>query len=188
VTHDAEHTAPITPTLVSGRIFILPTLQKHEKVSRSTLLEQAHQAAPQRLALIGGDLVNLAIPVDVGTGDLLEFEVSNDVGVDEHSGKVAACQDELGDEVDGVVSITSEGVGGRAVAEFLVELGGRSWMGIISWANLSHAHLSQVQTGRGSSVVVLSIHVQDLFPALAEESTEDTFGEACALWWGRTRV
>jgi hypothetical protein len=26
--------------------------------------------------------------------------------------------------------------------------------------------------------------VQDLFPALAEESTEDTFGETCALWVG----
>lgn len=114
------------PTLVSRGVLVLPVLQKHEKVSRPTLLEQAHQAAPQRLALVGRDLVDLAITVDVGSSDLLEFEVSNDVGVDEHSGKVSAGQDELGNEVDGVVSITSEGVGGGAVAEFLEELrGGR---------------------------------------------------------------
>ena len=144
MTQDAEQAPSTAPTLVSGRILVLPTLQKHEKVPRSTLFEQAHQAAPQRLALVGRDLVDLAITVDVGPGDLLEFEVSNDVGVDEHSGKVAACQDELGDEVDGVVSITSEGVGGRAVAEFLVELGGdkEGAVGLALYHELARATLT----------------------------------------------
>jgi hypothetical protein len=109
-------------TLMGGRIVVLPVLQKHEERPRPSLLEQAHQAAPQRLALVRRDLVDPSIAVDVGAGDLLELEVSDDVGVDEHSGECPAGQDELGDQVDGIVTVTTEVVGSGRVAEFLEEL------------------------------------------------------------------
>jgi hypothetical protein len=109
---------------MSRGILVLPILQEHEKVPRSTLLEQSHQAGTQGFALVRGDLVDLAITVDERPGDLLEFEVTDDIGVDQHSGKRAAGQNELGDEVDGIVAITTEVVGRRCVPEFLVELGG----------------------------------------------------------------
>lgn len=175
---------------MSGRVVVLPVLQEHEERPRPSLLEQPHQAAPQRLALVRGDLVDPSVSVDVGPGDLLEFEVADDVGVNEHAGEGTAGQDEFGDQVDGIVTVTTEVVGSGRVTELLEEL--RVGRGDMSSGPEERrptcTDLGQVQTGRSTSVVVLSVHVEDLLAALAEQSTKDTLGEPRALLCGECDV
>jgi hypothetical protein len=53
---------------------------------------------------------------------LLKFEVAGHVCVDEDLGELSRGDDELGDEVDRVVAITSELGGWFFIVEFTVEL------------------------------------------------------------------
>lgn len=109
-------------TLMSRRVIVLPVLQKLEEAPRPSFLEQPHQATRQGLPFIRGHLCDSPVPQHVGAGDLLEFEVSGDVGLDEHLSELAGCQDEFGDQVDGVVSVPAEALGRRRVAELVVKL------------------------------------------------------------------
>ena len=90
------------------RVIVLPVLQKLEKVLCAALLEEAHERALDGLHLGAGDLGDLAIAVDEAAGDLLELEVAGDVGVDEDAGELARRDDELGNEIDGIVTVTSQ--------------------------------------------------------------------------------
>lgn len=84
-----------------NRIIVPPVLQKLKELLGPPLLEQPHQAASHGLHLGRGHLGDAPVPVDEGSCDLLELEVSEDVGVDEDLCELSRCEDELGDEVDG---------------------------------------------------------------------------------------
>ena len=104
-------------------ILVFPALQELEEFLRPALFEQAHKGALHRFHLRTRDLGDLALAVHVAARDLLELEVAGDIGVDEDLGELARGDDELGDEIDGVISVASE-VGGRGLifTEFTVEL------------------------------------------------------------------
>ena len=111
-------------TLVRSRILLFPLLQKRKEIPRSPLLKQAHQRAHDRLRLGTRDFTDPSVPVHIAARDNFELEVSDHIGVDEHAREFTGREDELGDEVDGVVAFASEVErgGGRGAAELLVQL------------------------------------------------------------------
>ena len=68
------------------------------------LLEDAHEGRLESLASIRGDLSNGSLGaralLNVAAGDLLELEVTGDIGGDEDIGQLARGHEELGNEVD----------------------------------------------------------------------------------------
>ena len=104
-------------------ILVFPALQELEEFLRPALFEQAHQRALDGFHLRTRDLGDLALAVHVAARDLLELEVAGDIGVDEDLGELARGDDELGNEINGIISVASE-VGGRGLifTEFKVEL------------------------------------------------------------------
>lgn len=94
-------------TLMSSRILLLPVLQVLEKVPRPPLFKQTHQRTFHSLHLGTRHFRDFSISVDIGTGDDLEFEVTRDVSMDEHSGELARGEDEFRDEVDSVVAVAA---------------------------------------------------------------------------------
>lgn len=108
---------------MGGRIVVLPTLQELEEFLRATLFKETHQRALDCLHFRAGDLGDLAVAIDEAAGDLLELEVASDIGVHEDLREFSRCDDELWDEIDSVIPITTEPLGGRLIcAEFSVEL------------------------------------------------------------------
>lgn len=149
---------------MSGRIFVLPALQELEELLRPALLKEAHQRALHSLHLGAGNLGDLAIPVDKAASDLLELQVTRHIGVDEYLGQLPRCDDELGDQVHVVVAIAAE-LSGRLLvgAEVTVELLQFNVLAqTIRESAGSRTHLGQVKTGAVSTVVIITIHVENL--------------------------
>ena len=104
-------------------ILILPALQELEELLGSPLLEEAHKWTFDRLNLIAGNLRDLALTVDKAASDLLELEVTGDIGVDEDASELSRGDDELGNEIDGVVAVAAEVLGDSLIGpELAVEL------------------------------------------------------------------
>jgi hypothetical protein len=108
---------------MGGRILIIPILQELEEFLCATLFKKAHQWAFDRLHFRAGNLRDPTVAIDETAGDLLEFEVASDIGVHEDFGEFSGCDDELWDEIDCVIPITTESSGGSLIsAELSVEL------------------------------------------------------------------
>ena len=108
---------------MSSRILILPVLQELEELLRPPLLKKTHKWALDRLHFRAGHLGDLTIAVDKAAGDLLELEVAGDIGVNENARKFSRGNDELGNEIDGIVAIAAEVLRGRLVGpELAVKL------------------------------------------------------------------
>lgn len=93
---------------MSSRVFVLPALKELEELLRPPLLKEAHERALKCLYLVTGDLRDLAVTVDEATSDLLELKVTRDISVDEDLSELSGSDDKLGNEVNGVVSVTSK--------------------------------------------------------------------------------
>lgn len=69
-----------------------------------SLLEDTHQRRAQGLGGVGGDLGHSGLGtgalLDEAAGDLLELEITGDVGGNEDVGQLAGRHEELGDQVD----------------------------------------------------------------------------------------
>ena len=96
--HQAEQ------TLVRRRVIGLECANPFDERLHAALLENAHERRSESLHgvrrhLGHGGLVAGAL-LDVASGDLLELEVSGDVGGHEDVGELARGHEELGDEVD----------------------------------------------------------------------------------------
>ena len=110
-------------TLVSSRVLVLPALKELEELLCPPLLKETHKRALDRLHLRTRHLGDLAIAVDITAGDLLELEVPSDVGVDEDASELSRGDDELGNEIDGVVAVAAEVLGDSLIGpELAVEL------------------------------------------------------------------
>ena len=108
---------------MGSRVLVLPVLQELEELLRSPLLKETHERTPHSLHLVTGDLRDLAITVDKAAGDLLELEVAGDIGVDKNAREFSGGNDELGNEIDGVVAIAAEVLRSRLVGpELAVKL------------------------------------------------------------------
>ena len=108
---------------MGSRVLILPALKELEELLRPPLLKQTHEGTLHRLHLRAGNLGDFAIAEDETARDLLELEVPNDIGVDKDLGKFTRGNDELGDEIDGIVPIPAEiRRWGLVRTEFAVEL------------------------------------------------------------------
>ena len=93
---------------MGSRVLVLPVLQELEELLRSPLLKETHEGALDRLHLRAGYLGDLAIAVDEAARDLLELEVSGHIRVYEDLRELSRCNDELGDKINGVITITTE--------------------------------------------------------------------------------
>jgi hypothetical protein len=108
---------------MSSRIFVLPILQKLEKLLGPPLFKEAHQRAFHRLHFGARDLGDLAIAVHKACSDLLKFEIASDISVHEDLCKFPGCDDKLGDKIDSIVPVTAELGWGRLIsAELSIEL------------------------------------------------------------------
>lgn len=95
---------PIVLTLVCRSIVNVEGANPLDEALHAALLEDAHQGGLEGLASIRGDLGDSGL----GAGtllhkapcDLLELEVSGDIGGDEDVGQLAGGHEELGDQVD----------------------------------------------------------------------------------------
>ena len=109
---------------MGSRVLVLPVLQELEELLRSPLLKETHERTPHSLHLVTGDLRDLAITVDEAASDLLELEIPSDFGVYEDLGELARRDDELGDEIYGVVAVAAElGRWGLLIPELAIKLG-----------------------------------------------------------------
>ena len=108
---------------MSCRILVLPTLKELEELLCPPLLKETHERTLDRLHLRARDFGDLAIAVDEAARDLLELEVARHVRVHEDARQLAGRDDELGDEVDSIVTVTSKFGRRRLIwPEFTVEL------------------------------------------------------------------
>lgn len=115
-----------------GRIFILPSLQELKELLSSALFEDTHEGTLHSLHLGAGDLRNLPIPVDVAARDLLEFEVPGDLSVNQDLGHFTGSKDELGYQIDVVVSVSAECLRDSLIRpEFAIQLSWDNRLGII---------------------------------------------------------
>ena len=130
-----EYVVAITPkicrcavvTLVGRWVLVLPVLQELKELLRATLLEEAHERALDSLHLCTRNLGDPAVTVDEASSDLLELQIASDFGMDEDLSQFSRGDDELGNEVDGVVSVAPKLGGGCLIwTEFTVELLNRS--------------------------------------------------------------
>lgn len=101
--------------------------------------------------------------------------------MNENLGELAGRQDKLGNEVDVVVAVTSQvELGGRGrVAELLVQL---RIVSLIVIAMLPKAHLSKVERRALATVVVVTVHVEDLLAVDRQEARDNALGQAGALY------
>ena len=167
---------------MSRRIVVLPALQELKELLCATLLEETHQRALDCLHLRARHLRDLALAVDEAARDLLELEVAGDIGVDEDASELSGSDDELGNEIDGVVAVAPKVLGdGLIGAELAVEL--HADQGIRLGAQegkMGNADLGQVQTGTVTTVVGVPVHVEDLLALDREQTRQDTFCQASA--------
>ena len=93
-------------------------------------------------------------------------------------------KDEFGDEVHGVVPIASqiEVLRWASLAELLVQLAPPINVSLNAFPRCRFTYLSQVQTRTVSTVVVVPVHVENLLSINGEQSGEDTFRQAGALF------
>jgi hypothetical protein len=108
---------------MGGRILVSPVLQELEKLLRAALFKETHQRAFDCLYLCAGDFGYLAVAIDEAARDLFELEVASNIGMHENLCEFSGCDDELWDEIDGVISITTKFSGGCLIsAELSIEL------------------------------------------------------------------
>lgn len=110
-------------TLMGGRIIIPPVLQEFEEFLCTALFKEAHQWAFDCLHLGAGNFRDLSITVDEAPRDLLELEITSDIGVHQDLRELSGCYDKLGDKIDGIIPVTTK-VRGRSLitTEFSIEL------------------------------------------------------------------
>ena len=92
---------------MSGWIIIPPVLNEFKELLCPPLFEQSHQLTPDGFHLRSWDFGNSSISVDVACSQLLEFEISSDVGMDQHLCELAIGHEEFRDQVYGIVSIST---------------------------------------------------------------------------------
>lgn len=97
------------------RVIVFPALDEFEELLGPAFLKETHERAPDCFHLGTRDLRDLAIAIDEAASDLLELEVPSDVGVDEDFGKFTRRDDELGDEINGVVPVAAKLRGRRLI-------------------------------------------------------------------------
>ena len=108
---------------MSSRIIVPPILQELEEFLRTALFKDTHQWAFDCLHLGAGNLRDLAVTVNEAARDLLEFEITSDISMHENLREFSGCYDELWDEIDGIISVTTK-LRGRSLitTEFSKEL------------------------------------------------------------------
>jgi hypothetical protein len=89
---------------VCGRVILLVCADELQELLCSSLLEQTHQRTAESLRGIRGDLCDVGLvagaSLDVTASNLLEFEVSGDIGRDENVGEFSVGHEEFGNEID----------------------------------------------------------------------------------------
>jgi hypothetical protein len=170
----------IALALVSSRIFVLPSLKELEELLGTALLEEAHEWALDSLHLSAGNLGDFAISVDEATSDLLELEITSNISVDKDLCEFARGDDELGNQVYGVVAVASElGRGFLVRAELAIKLA-TSDVSTLPRRNPTNRviYLSKIETRAFTSIVVIAIHVEDLLALNRQKAREDTLRQA----------
>lgn len=105
------------------RIVVSPTLKELEELFGAPLLKQAHKRTLDSLHLCTRDFGDLAISEDKATGDLFELEVASDIGVNKDLSELSRCDDEFGNKIDGVISVSSKLCRGSLIgSKFAIEL------------------------------------------------------------------
>mmetsp|Transcript_6030 Transcript_6030/g.12633 ORF Transcript_6030/g.12633 Transcript_6030/m.12633 type:complete len:221 (+) Transcript_6030:900-1562(+) len=129
--------------------------------AEAALLKHSHERRPQALIRGGGDLQNLSALVDVGSVNALELQVTRYLRVQQHLRKVPTRHDELGNEVDVVLSASPEIVRRGARFELRVQI-------------------REVEGGTFGAVVTVTVHVEDALPQDTQETGDDALLQAGA--------
>jgi hypothetical protein len=112
-----------THTLLRRWVIVLPVLQKLKELFRPPFLKQTHERTLDGLHLCARHLGDPAITVHEASSDLLELEVASYVGMHKDFSEFSGCNDELWNEINGIVAVTTElGRRGLIWSEFAVQL------------------------------------------------------------------
>ena len=144
--------------LVRLGVVLVKVGDKDNEVLASTLLKEAHQVGGEGLLVGGGDLLDLLALQHIGTLNALELQVPGDSSVEENLDQETRGHDELGDQIDVPVTRGTEGSRGRSAAVLLVKL-------------------LQVQRGRLTTIVGVSVHVQHLQTGNRQQTGKDALGQ-----------
>lgn len=147
-------------TVVSFRIFRVPGSNKLQEASVASLLEKTKETAGQGFFLVCRDFGNGALLENIASVDDFELQVAVDLGVHQHFDEYSAGHDELGDEIDVIVPEASK-------------LAGDGSSGFVDFKDLL-----QVERGRGPTVVVVAVKVEDLLSLDGKKTAEDAFLQA----------
>jgi hypothetical protein len=111
----------------------------------SSLLKQTHQGRAESLRGIRGDLCDVGLVtgagLDVTASNLLEFEVSGDIGRDEDVGEFSVGHEEFGDEIDVPVvgaAVLLPRLAAVVAAILLEELRRENKSSVVKWGRRDH--------------------------------------------------
>ena len=93
---------------MGGRVIVLPILEELEEFLGPPLLEETHQRTLDGLHFGTGNFGYPPITIDKAACDLLELEIPDHIRVHKNLGHLARCNDELGDQIDGIVTVTAQ--------------------------------------------------------------------------------
>jgi hypothetical protein len=141
------------------RVGLIKASYPLQEVLRASLLEEAHERALQGLSCVRGhlrdrSLLSVAL-LHIAARNLLELEVSCDVGGDEDVGELAVAHQELRDEVD--VPVVDAAV-------LLPRLGALLVVAVPLEEGL------EVDGCGLSAIMIVSIDVQNLQPLLVQQN------------------
>ena len=115
---------------MGGGILVSPTLQELKELLRAPFLEQAHERTLDSLHLSTGNLGDSAIAIHKAPCYLLELKVSRNLCMNKDLGHLARCDDELGNQIHGIVAIPSKLLWDRLIRpELAVQL---EWFELVS--------------------------------------------------------
>lgn len=146
--------------LVCSRVTLSPVLQELKELLSAALLKQTHERALYRLHFRARYFGNLAITIDETTCNLLELEVTCNLGMHENLCKFSRCDDEFGDKVDSVIPVATKLCWWCLIrSELPIEL-----LGVVPYQSLEYIdtellYLCQVKTRAIATVIIISIHM-----------------------------
>ncbi len=95
-------------TLMGSGIIVFPVLKELEEFLGSPLFKETHQRTLDGLHFSTRDFGDPSITIDETPSNLLELEVAGDIGVNKDLCELHRSDDELGNEIDGIITVTAK--------------------------------------------------------------------------------
>ena len=110
---------------MSGGIIILPSLKEFKEFLCPSFLKKTHERTFDSFHFSTGNFGYSPVTVNKAAGDLLEFHISSNIGMDKDLREFSRRNDELRDQIDGIITVSTKFRGRWLVgSEFAIQLDG----------------------------------------------------------------